>query len=128
MPRTAITALRIATAALWLLFGVVFKLLGLLPRHRAIVAAVVGEAAATPVTRLVGAAEALMGLWILSGLRPRTCALVQTLAIATMNAIELSVARELLLAPALMVCANAAFLALVWYLALQHPVDEARPT
>jgi hypothetical protein len=30
--------------------GVVFKLLGLLPRHRLIVAAIVGEAAATPVT------------------------------------------------------------------------------
>ena len=117
-------ALRFATAGVWLVFGVGFKLLGLLPRHRAIVAAIVGAEAAGPVTLLVGAAEALLGLWILSGLRPRTCAAVQTLAIVTMNAIELSVARDLLLAPVAMVCANAAFLAVVWWVALTAPVRE----
>jgi len=121
MPRSTHRALRIANAAVWLLFGVAFKLLGLLPRHRLIVAAIVGEAAATPVTRLIGAAEALMGLWILSGWRPRTCALAQTLAIMTMNAIELSVARDLLLSPVGMLCANAVFLTVVWYVALQRP-------
>ena len=121
-PRGVITALRLATAAVWLTFGVVFKLLGVVPRHRAIVAAVVGEAAATPVTLLVGAGETVLGLWILSGRRPRTCAAVQTLAIATMNAVELSVARELLLAPVAMVCANILFLAAVWYAALRAPV------
>jgi len=100
---------------------VAFKLLGLLPRHRLIVAAIVGEAAATPVTRLIGTAEALMGLWILSGWRPRMCALAQTLAIVTMNVIELSVARDLLLSPLGMLCANAVFLAVAWCVALQPP-------
>ena len=126
MPGRALTALRIANAAVWLLFGVVFKLLNVVPRHRLIVAAVVGEAAATPVTRLIGAGEALMGLWILSGWRPRTCALAQTLAIVTMNVIELSVARDLLLSPLGMLCANAVFLALAWSVALQRP-GAARP-
>jgi len=121
MPRSAHRALRIANAAVWLLFGVAFKLLGLLPRHRLIVAAIVGEAAATPVTRLIGAGEALMGLWILSGWRPRMCALAQTLAIVTMNVIELSVARDLLLSPLGMLCANAVFLAVAWCVALQPP-------
>jgi len=127
MAGPALTALRIANAAVWLLFGVGFKLLGLLPRHRLIVAAIVGDAAATPVTRLIGAGEALIGLWILSGWRPRTCALAQTLAIVTMNIIELSVARDLLLSPLGMLCANAVFLAVVWYVALQRP-GAARPT
>jgi uncharacterized membrane protein YkgB len=122
-----IAALRIATAGVWLLFGVVFKLLDVVPRHRTIIAAIVGDAASTTATRLIGAAEALMGLWILSGVRPRTCALAQTLAIVTMNVIELSVARDLLLAPTLMVCANACFLALAWYIALRSPVAE-RPS
>jgi hypothetical protein len=112
------TPLRIATAFVWLVFGVVFKMLNLVPRHRAIVAAIVGDAAAGPVTFLIGAAEATLGIWILSGRRPRLCAAAQTCAIVTMNALELSLARDLLLAPALMVCANTVFLGVVWYCAL----------
>lgn len=121
MPLPVIAALRIATAVVWLVFGVVFKMLGMVPRHRAIVASVVGEAAAGPVTMVIGAAEAVMGLWILSGFRPRLCAAAQTIAIVTMNAVELSVARELLLAPVPMVLANLVFLAVGWYCALHAP-------
>jgi hypothetical protein len=116
-----ITVFRIGTALVWLIFGVVFKVLGAVPRHRLIVASVLGGPAAGPVAVLIGVAEAAMGLWILSGIRPRTCATVQTIAIATMNALELSLARNLLLAPIPMVCTNAAFLALVWYCALKAP-------
>lgn len=120
-----VTLLRIATAAVWLVFGVVFKLLGLAPRHRLIVASIVGEAAAGPVTLAVGAAETLLGLWVLSGIRPRTCAAVQTLAIAAMNTLELRSARGLLVAPVGMVCANVVFLAVVWYCALKGPARAA---
>ncbi|HTE06516.1 MAG TPA: DoxX-like family protein [Planctomycetota bacterium] len=122
MPRGTILAVRLFAASVWLLSGVVFKLLDVVPRHRQIVAAVVGEAASRPLTLAIGAGEALMGVWILSGARPRTCAAVQTLAIAAMNAVELSVARDLLLAPAAMVCANLALLAAVWYAALRAPL------
>jgi len=59
--------------------------------------------------------------------RPRACALAQTLAIVTMNIIELNVARDLLLSPLGMVGANAVFLTVVWYVALQRP-GAARPT
>lgn len=111
--------LRVGIAAVWLVFGLVFKVAGVVPRHQLIVATVVGEAAAGPVTLTIGLAEAALGLWVLSGVRPRTCAAVQTLALATMNAVELSVARELLLAPAIMVCANVALIAAAWYLALR---------
>ena len=125
MSATAITLLRIAVAAVWLVFGVVFKLLDVIPRHRLIVASIVGEAAAGPVTLAVGVAETLLGLWVLSGIRPRTCAAVQTLAIAAMNTLELRSARGLLLAPVGMVCANVAFLAVVWYCALKSPARAA---
>ena len=125
MSATAITLLRIAVAAVWLVFGVVFKLLGFAPRHRLIVASIVGEAAAGPVTLAVGAAETLLGLWVLSGIRPRTCAAVQTLAIAAMNTLELRSARGLLVAPVGMVCANVVFLAVVWYCALKGPSRAA---
>jgi hypothetical protein len=35
--------LRLGIASVWLLFGLLFKALGVLPRHRKIVARVVGE-------------------------------------------------------------------------------------
>jgi hypothetical protein len=52
-----IGALTLVTAFVWLLFGLGFKILGLLPRHRLIVAAVLGEAAAGPITLIIGAGE-----------------------------------------------------------------------
>jgi hypothetical protein len=121
-----LAALRIGTAAAWLTFGLVFKIFGLVPRHRAIVAQVVGEGAATPVTLLVGVAEVGLWLWILSGVRPRWCAAAQTLAIVTMNLIELRLARELLLAPVPMVLANVVFLSLVWTWAIQTEARRKR--
>jgi hypothetical protein len=119
--RRTVAALRIGTAAVWLVFGVVFKVLDLVPRHRLIVATVLGAAVAGPVTVAIGAAEAAMGLWILSGIRPRLCAAAQTVAIVSMNALELSLAKDLLLAPVPMVCANAVFLAAGWFCALEAP-------
>jgi hypothetical protein len=118
-------ALRIGTALVWILFGLVFKLLGVVPRHEAIVAAVLGTAVAGPVTLLIGAAETAMGLWILSRHWPLACVATQTIAIVTMNALELTLARDRLLAPLPMVCANCVFLAVGWWLAL-HTRDGRR--
>ena len=120
-----IMALTFATAVVWLLFGMWFKVFGMVPRHRLIVAAVVGEAAAGPLTLLIGAAETAMALWILSGIYPRVCAALQSMAIGTMNALELSQASEFLLAPILMVCANTVFLVVVWYCALKAPPTQS---
>lgn len=114
-----LTILRVGTAAVWLVFGLVFKVLHAVPRHDQIVAAVLGPDLARPLTIAVGAAETLLGLWILSGRWPRTCAAVQTLAIVAMNTLELTFARDHLLAPVPMVLANTLFLAAGWYLAVQ---------
>lgn len=119
--------LRIGTAAVWIVFGLVFKVLQFVPRHERIVAAVLGDAVAAPVTLTVGAFETLLGVWILTGRWPRTCALVQTLAIVAMNALELTFAREHLLAPLPMVAANTVFLTAAWVLALRtHAAKKAR--
>lgn len=117
--RKTLIAIRIGTAAVWLVFGVVFKILDLVPRHRLIVASVLGEEMARPATLLIGLGEAALGLWILSGFRPRACAAFQTVALISMNALELQLARHLLLAPIAMVGANVVFLSLVWYGALK---------
>ncbi len=122
-----ILLLRIGTAVVWIVFGLVFKVLHAVPRHEEIVAAVLGASIAGPVTVLVGVAETLLGCWILSRRWPRTCALAQTLAIVSMNALELAFAREHLLAPLPMVAANTVFLTVAWYLALQpRPAQAAR--
>lgn len=113
--------LTFAIAAVWLIFGLGFKVLGMVPRHRLIVAAVIGEAASGPLTIIVGVAETGLAFWILTRVRPRLCATVQSLAIVVMNTFEITYAENLLLSPVLMICANALFLGAVWYWALNIP-------
>ena len=113
-----IALLTFVTASVWMVFGTWFKLLGMVPRHRLIIAAVVGEAAAGPITFVVGAAETALAVWIISGVYPRISAAVQSLAIIAMNTFELIYARNLLLSPGLMIGLNAVLLTVVWYLAL----------
>ncbi len=116
--------LRYATAGVWLVFGLGFKVLGLVPRHERIVAAVLGPEFAGPATIAVGVGETLLACWILSGRWPRLCAAVQTAAIAAMNTLELVHAREHLLAPVPMVVLNTIFLTVVWSVALRTPTQK----
>ncbi|MEM1059365.1 MAG: DoxX-like family protein [Verrucomicrobiota bacterium] len=118
-------AIRIAAAGVWFFFGFVLKVLGAEPRHEAIVAAVLGSAVAGPATVLVGLGEIVLGVWVLSGWRPRICAAAQTAAILAMNTLELIFAQELLLSPIGMVLANTLFLSAVWYAALRSPQPSA---
>jgi len=117
-------AMRIATAGVWLVFGFLFKVCQLLPRHQSIVAAVIGPALAGPATVLIGSAETVMGLWILSRRWPLACAAAQTAAIVLMNTLEIIQARELLLSPVGMVCANTVLLLAGWVLALRTAAAE----
>ncbi len=109
---------RIAVALVWLVFGLVFKLLRVVPRHERIVARILGDRVAPVLTRLIGLGEGLVGLWMLSGVFLPWCAALQTALVATMNAIELRRARDLLLAPVPMLLGNTLLLSLAWYAAL----------
>jgi len=115
---TARGFIRLGIATVWLVFGLVFKALGALPRHRRIVERVVGERFAGPMTSAVAFAEIGIALWMLVGRALPACLVVQTLMIGAMNALELRYARDLLVSPAGMLCANAVLLALGWYVAL----------
>jgi hypothetical protein len=117
-PGSARAVLRVGVALVWIVFGLIFKALDAVPRHRRIVARVVGEPRARLVLSLVAAGETALGLWMLSGRFLPLCVALQTLAIVAMNTLELRRARELLLAPVAMVCANAVLLGLAWYVAL----------
>lgn len=84
-------------AIVWIANGLFCKLLDWVPRHRAIVARILGEAQADLITRVIGVAEICMALWILSGIAGRINAVTQIVIIATMNILEFFLARDLLL-------------------------------
>ena len=116
--RSHLTWLRLGLALVWFLFGLIFKALDALPRHRQIVVRVVGSARASAVLWAVALAEIGLGSWLLVGRALPLCLTLQTLLIASMNVCELRYARDLLLTPVGMVCANLIFLSLGWYVAL----------
>lgn len=103
-------------AAVWALHGLYNKLLGGSPRHLAIVQSVPGLGGATGeyVLAGVGLFEVAIAAWVLSRRAPWACAAVQTTVLLSMNALELTYARHLLLWPATLLPLNIAFLALAW--------------
>jgi uncharacterized protein YqjF (DUF2071 family) len=114
----------IALAAVWLVHGLYNKLLGGSPRHLAIVQSVPGLGGETGrhVLVAVGAGEMLIAAWMLSRRAPRACAAVQTVVLLSMNVLELTYARPLLLWPAGLLPLNLCFLALVWATAAREPL------
>src|ERR1700753_814483 len=84
-------------AAVWIANGLFCKVLDLVPRHREIVARIIGSAHAALFTRLIGFAEIAMAIWILSGIKPKWNAITQAVVIATMNTLEFILAPDLLL-------------------------------
>lgn len=88
---------RLCFAAVWLVNGLWCKVLGGVPRHEEIVARILGAEHADPLTRLIGGAEIVFAIWILSGLRRRWSAWTQIAAVMTMNVIEAALAPDLLL-------------------------------
>jgi len=116
--------MRVALAVVWLVHGLYNKLLGGSPRHLAIVQSVPGlhGAAGQRMLVAVGIGEVAIAVWMLSGRAPKTCAALQTAALLSMNALELTFAREHLLWPAGLVPVNLVFLALVWMTAVPEPL------
>jgi len=107
--------LGLGIGSVWIFHGLCSKILGLIPRHQLIVGRVLGESWAGPATVGVGVMEILLGIWAMSGRKRPACALVQTLAIAGMNTLEIWLARDLLISAPGMVALNLVFLAVVWF-------------
>ena len=97
MPTFFYRALTYLTALVWLANGLLCKVLGLVPRHAAIVARILGPAHAGLLTRLIGLAEIGMAIWVLSGLHRRWCVTAQIALVGVMNALEAWLAPDLLL-------------------------------
>lgn len=84
-------------AAVWIANGLFCKVLNLVPRHREIVAGILGNDHSQLFTLLIGLSEIGMAIWILSGKWTRFNAIVQILVIATMNTLEFFLVPGLLL-------------------------------
>ena len=107
--------LQIVIGSVWVFHGFYSKLLNGIPRHRLIVGKVLGDQIAGRATKTIGCLEVLVGVWAFSGVARVDCAVVQTLAIVSMNALEIAFARSLLISASGMVILNLAFLAAIWH-------------
>ena len=94
---TGIHLLNYCIAAVWLVNGLFCKVLNLVPRHKKIVARILGEEQGPMWTLVIGSGEIGMAIWILSGVATRFNVIVQIIIIVTMNAIEFILAPDLLL-------------------------------
>lgn len=90
-------ALTYFIASVWLINGLICKVVGLVPRHEQIVARILGKENAWLITKAIGIGEFFIVIWILSGIRSRFCAVAQIALVATMNVIEFFLAPDLLL-------------------------------
>jgi hypothetical protein len=84
-------------ALVWLLNGLICKVLNLVPRHQEIVETILHLENGRPLTILIGLAETLMALWIISGYKRKLNAITQIVIIASMNILEAIYAPHLLL-------------------------------
>lgn len=84
-------------ASVWFVNGLFCKVLDLVPRHREIVTGIIGYGHARIWTLLIGIAEIIMALWILTGVHPKFNVVVQILVITAMTVLEVMIVPELLL-------------------------------
>ncbi len=95
--RTVHTLLTHFIASVWLVNGLICKVLNMVPRHQQIVASILGAEHARVFTILIGCAEILMAAWIWSRIQTRLNTIVQITIIGIMNSIEFVLVPELLL-------------------------------
>lgn len=72
-------------------------MLNLVPRHEQIVARILGDDYARPLTIIIGLSEIIMAVWILSGYKTKLNAIAQISVVATMNILEFILVPDLLL-------------------------------
>ena len=115
--------IRVAIALVWFYQGLWCKVLGGVPHHEAVIAAVpfIGSAGGHITLIALGLLECGIGLWVLSGRWRREAAIVQTVMLIAMNAGGLIWAARLIPDPAGMILQNFAFLLLIWVATEDRP-------
>lgn len=105
---------QIVIGSVWVFHGLYSKILNGIPRHRLIVAKILGPANVGIITRAIGVLEVSLGVWTFTAWHPVPCAVIQTAALVAMNTLEICLARELLISALGMVILNTGLLAVVW--------------
>jgi hypothetical protein len=102
-------------AAVWLVNGLFFKILNLMPRHELIVARIVNQTYSRQLILLIGSLECLMVIWVLSGIKSRLCAIFQVIIIMTMNIMEFILVPDILMFGRVNLLVAIAFCILILY-------------
>ena len=84
-------------ALVWLINGLVCKVLNLVPRHQKIVSQILENEQTPLFTKLIGFSEIIMAVWVISRFRSKLNAIVQIIVIAIMNILEFILVPYLLL-------------------------------
>lgn len=108
-------ALTYLISIVWIVNGLFCKVLNLTPRHEEIVARILGAEYSKEITIIIGILEVLMAIWILSGFKSKTNALIQIILVFVMNIIEFSYASDLLLWGKLNILFAMLFVSVVYY-------------
>lgn len=108
-------SLTLLIAAVWFINGFFCKVLDLVPRHREIVARILGDTYAGPLTTFIGGLEILMAIWVVTRIRSKLCAITQIVVVMTMNILELFLTPDLLLFRRLNIVVAIAFVVVVYY-------------
>lgn len=108
--------IRSGIALVWLYEGLWCKLLGRVPSQLTVVNAVprLGPRFGAIFLKLLGVVEVSLAVWVMTGISPSICAIVQTALLVVLNANGLLWARRFIHEPAGMIVKNIAFLLLVW--------------
>jgi len=84
-------------AFVWVANGLFCKVLNMVPRHQEIVARILGDTYARPMTFLIGISEVIMAIWILSGYKSKWNTWTQIGVVGLMNTLEFILVPDLLL-------------------------------
>lgn len=82
---------------MWLINGLVCKVLNIVPRHEEIVERILGSEYSASITILIGFSEIAMAIWILTKIKSKLNAVFQIAIVATMNILEFFLVPNLLL-------------------------------
>ncbi len=97
MNKTKITIINCFIAIVWLANGLLAKILNLVPRHEAIVGTILSAEHSRTIIVLIGIAEIIMAVWVLSRWLPKLNGITQIIVIGTMNVLEFILVPDLLL-------------------------------
>lgn len=111
-----LVVIRASVAAVWLYEGLWCKILGGMPSQAEVVKAVplLGPRFGSLFLNALGIVEVGLAVWVMAGIVPGMCAIVQIALLVLLNANGLLWARRIIHEPAGMIVKNIAFLVLVW--------------